>query len=101
MLREVFMALDRRLFIQAGIGAAAFVAERHRAYGLYQTAAATPLWGTAFRGVGPGAIPVAAPDPFVASVTGVMHYTIHIAQFQDQVHPTLGPTTFWGYHPAV
>jgi spore coat protein A len=60
-----------------------------------------PLWQTAFRGVGPGAIPVAAADPFPAPVTGVTHYTLSMNQFTDQIHPTLGPTTFWGYHPNV
>jgi spore coat protein A len=61
----------------------------------------TPLWQTAFRGVGPGAIPVAAADLLPAPVTGVTHYTLGMNQFTDQVHPTLGPTTFWGYHPNV
>jgi spore coat protein A len=61
----------------------------------------TPLWRTLFRGVGPGAIPVAAADPFLAPVTGVTHYTLSMNQFKDQIHPTLGPTTFWGYHPNV
>jgi spore coat protein A, manganese oxidase len=60
-----------------------------------------PLWQTAFRGVGPGGIPVAAPDPLPAPVTGATHYTIGMSEFTDQVHPTLGPTTLWGYHPSV
>ncbi len=53
------------------------------------------------RGVGPGGIPVAAPDAFPAPVTGVTHYSFTIAQFTDQLHPNLGPTTLWGYNPAV
>lgn len=53
------------------------------------------------RGVGPGGIPVAAPDAFPAPVTGVTHYSLTIGQFADQLHPALGPTTLWGYHPAV
>src|SRR5438552_3734048 len=44
---------------------------------------------------------VAAADPFPAPVTGVTHYTLGINQFRDTVHPTLGPTTFWGYDPAM
>jgi spore coat protein A len=60
----------------------------------------TPLWRTALRGVGPGGIPVAAADALPAPVTGVTHYTLGINQFTDQVHPTLGSTTFWGYQPA-
>src|SRR6266566_5856441 len=53
------------------------------------------------RGVGPGGIPVAAPDAFPAPVTGVKHYSLTIGQFKDQLHPKLGPTTLWGYNPAV
>jgi spore coat protein A len=53
------------------------------------------------RGVGPGGIPVATPDAFAAPVTGVTHYSLTIAQFTDQLHPKLGPTTLWGYNPAV
>lgn len=58
-------------------------------------------WVTALRGVGPGGIPVAAPDATPAPVTGVTHYTIGIAQFADQLHPDMGPTTLWGYNPTV
>jgi spore coat protein A, manganese oxidase len=54
------------------------------------------------RGVGPGGIPVATPDAFAAPVTGVTHYSLTtIGQFTDQLHPKLGPTTLWGYNPAV
>jgi spore coat protein A, manganese oxidase len=53
------------------------------------------------RGVGPGGIPVAAPDAFAAPVTGVTHFSINIGQFTDQLHPSLGPTTLWGYNPVV
>lgn len=70
------------------------------AWAFYQTNK-TPLWETVFRGVGPGAIPVAAPDPFPAPVTGVTHYTLNISQFTDKVHPTLGQTTLWGYDPTL
>jgi spore coat protein A len=83
------------------------------AQAFYQTTAGTTaLWQTAFRGVGPGGIPVAAPDTMIdpltgatvlkpAPVTGVTHYTLSVGQFTDQIHPTLGPTTLWGYNPAV
>src|SRR5215468_3595567 len=53
------------------------------------------------RGVGPGGIPVAAPDASAAPVTGVTHFSIGVGQFMDQLHPTLGPTTLWGYNPVV
>ncbi len=51
--------------------------------------------------MGPGGIPVAAPDAFAAPVTGVTHESIDINQFTDSgVCPTLGPTTLWGYNPV-
>ncbi len=53
------------------------------------------------RGVGPGGIPVAAADAFAAPVTGATHYSFTIGQFTDQLHPSLGPTTLWGYNPAM
>ena len=98
--------LTRRQFLKAGaVGTAAvllpFKWSTGRAWAWYQTQA-TPLWQTTFRGVGPGGIPVAAPDGVPAPVTGVLpHYTINIKQFTDQVHPTLGRTTFWGYDPLL
>ena len=96
--------LTRRSFLKtttlAGAGIAVYGGLRSaKAWAFYQTQS-TPLWKTALRGVGPGGIPVAAPDPFPAPVTHVTHYTLGINQFTDQVHPTLGPTTFWGYHPV-
>ena len=60
-----------------------------------------PLYGTTLRGIGPNEIPVAAPDPFPAPVTGVTHYTINIGQFQDQILPiAFGQTLLWGYNPV-
>ncbi len=50
------------------------------------------------RGVGPGAIPVAVPDK-KPTWGRARHYTIDINQYQDQLHPDLGPTTLWGYNP--
>src|SRR5437867_2980310 len=91
--------------IAAGTGLAIFGGfGTEKAWGFYQTTpGSTPLWKTAFRGVGPGGIPVAQADPFPAPVTGVTHYTLGIQQFADQIHPTpgFGPTTLWGYNPAV
>ncbi len=64
------------------------------------------MWQTNLRGVGPGQIPVAATDPFLAPVTGVSHYTIEINQFEDTLYPDslslpFGKTKLWGFHPAV
>lgn len=52
------------------------------------------------RGVGPGGIPVAAPDAAPAPVTGVTHYSLDIEQYTDTLHPALGPTTLRGYNPV-
>ncbi len=61
-----------------------------------------PLYSTALRGVGPGQIPVAAPDKLPAPVTGVTHYHILISQFMDQILPSgFGKTTLWGYNPLT
>lgn len=70
-----------------------------------------PLFQTTLRGVGPGAIPVAAPGANPAPVTGVMHYDIDISQFTDQILPPTvydsnnqpyasSVTTLWGYNPV-
>ena len=97
--------ITRRHFLKATAAAGAALAvpwyfDTGTALAFYQSARlqkfAQPL-----RGVGPGGISVAAPDAFPAPVTGVTHYSLTIAQFTDQLHPKLGPTTLWGYNPAV
>jgi spore coat protein A len=92
---------NRREFIKrvaiGGAGLAMYGGFADRAWGFYQTTH-TPLWKTAFRGVGPGGIPVAASDGVLAN--GATHYTLNIGEFKDQIHPALGPTTFWGYNPV-
>ena len=96
---------DRRRFLKtsmlAGAGIAFYSGLGFKEARAWYQSQPSPLWQTAFRGVGPGAIPVAAADALPAPVTGVTHYTLSMNQFTDQIHPTLGPTTFWGYHPNV
>lgn len=58
-------------------------------------------WVQPLRGVGPAGIPVAAPDATLAPVTGVTHYTIEARQFTDLLHPDMGVTSLYGYHPVV
>ncbi len=74
------------------------MAARKKMYGFYQSPGlrkfVQPL-----RGI--GTIPVAKADAFPAPVTGVKHYTIDINQYMDQLHPDMGPTTLWGYHPRI
>src|SRR2546425_3938742 len=92
--------INRRRFMQATAGAAAFLAMRRRAFAFYQS---TPLkkFVQPLRGVGPGGIPVALPDVTAAPITGAVHYSLNIGQYTDQLHPALGSTTLWGYSPAA
>ncbi len=98
------MKLTRRNFVKTtAIGTAgllAYKASLRSAYAFNQSPN-LKLWQTTLRGVGPGNIPVAAQDALPAPVTGVMHYTIDIGQYIDVLHPTLGPTTLWGFNPAI
>ncbi len=78
------------------------------AYAFYQSPGLLKFGpGQLLRGVGPGQIPVIAPslglglDSFAAPQTGVAHATINVQQFTDTLHPALGPTKLWGYHPAL
>jgi len=82
----------------AGAGLYAFGILRPRAAHAFYQSSPTPLWRTALRGVGPGGIPVAASDGIASN--GAVHYSLNVGPFTDQVHPTLGPTTFWGYDPV-
>lgn len=94
--------MNRRQFIQAGVGAATLMAMHRRAMAFYQSPTTIPLFGMDLRGI--GTIGVAFPDAAPAPVTGVRHYTINIDQFQDQICPIasgLGPTTLRGFNPTV
>jgi spore coat protein A, manganese oxidase len=93
--------MNRRNFLKVGAGTAATLSTPRWAWAFYQTSTTIPLFSTPLRSVGPGGIPVAAPDPFAAPVTGATHYTIDIQQFQDPgVCRSLGSTTLWGYNPT-
>jgi spore coat protein A, manganese oxidase len=95
--------LSRRQFLKGaailGAGAALPLGfGKGRAMAFYQSPG-LQKWQTAFRGVGPGQIPVVGSDG-LAPVTGVTHATINIGQFTDRLHPSLNPTTLWGFNPA-
>lgn len=97
--------MNRRAFVKttamAGAGLA-FMKSARMAWAFSQSSGLRlTLFGQPFRGVGPGGIPVALPDPTPAPVTGALHYSLKIGQFADMLHPNLGPTTLWGYSPAV
>ena len=83
--------INRRQFLKvaAATGAALAVPwyfDTGTAFAFYQSTGlqkfAQPL-----RGVGPGGIPVAAPDAFTAPVTGVTHYSLSIGQFRTSCTP--------------
>lgn len=64
------------------------------------------MFKTALRGLGTGFY-IASPDNLSGMITGGSpayniagdHYTIRMGEYQDQLHPDLGPTTLWGYFP--
>jgi spore coat protein A len=94
--------LSRRHLMQTGaISSAVLSLPRVRmAYAFAQTPPVIPLFGTSLRGI--ETIGVAQADPTPAPVTGVLHYTLDIDQFQDDgVCPSVGPTTLRGYNPAA
>jgi spore coat protein A len=95
--------MNRRQFLQISAGAAALLAAQRRAYAFYQSSGlGLTLFSQPLRGSDAVSlatqIGIAAPDG-TAPVTGVTHYTIGIQQFQDTLHPALGPTTLWGFVP--
>ena len=54
-------------------------------------------WAQAMRVLDASGIPVMSsgiPDPFLQDT---FHYQLTAGEFQDQLHPQLGPTTLWGY----
>jgi spore coat protein A len=92
--------MNRRSFLKVNAGATAYFAMHRLAYAFYQSPGGIQKFAQAMRGVGPGGIPVALSDG-TAQVTGAVHYSLNIGQYTDQLHPSLGPTTLWGYSPAV
>ncbi len=104
------MRLTRRQFLRlttisgaaAGAFGAGLLSWPRKAHAFYQSPMIQKFGpGQVLRGVGPAGISVAGADLTLAPATGVKHYTININQFTDQLHPALGPTTLWGYHPLM
>jgi spore coat protein A len=95
--------LNRRQFLHASAGTAAFFAFRRRAYAFQQTPILSKF-SISLPGLGPTAanqigqyIPVAVPQ----RTAGYDVYKLVAQQFTEQMHPKLGPTTFWGYADAT
>lgn len=96
-----FSRRDFMKYSAGSVAAAAMLAAARERAAAYAQSSGLKKFVQPLRGVGPGGIPVAAPDAFPAPVTGALHYTIDINQYQDTLHPSLGPTTLWGYNPAA
>jgi spore coat protein A, manganese oxidase len=100
--------LTRRQFLIASVAAGTALSvpwylDVRRAYAFYQSPSGLKKFAQPLRGVfplDPSGIPVAIPDALPAPVTGAAHYSLAVAQYTDQLHPNLGPTTLWGYKPA-
>ncbi len=95
--------MNRRQFLKTSAGAAALLAWRQRAYAFYTSPGLQkfiqPLRGFVPTEPGAGTLPLAASDGTrVWGAVTATHYTINVGQFQDQLHPALGPTTLWGYY---
>ena len=99
-----WIAITRRHFLKGAAAGAALTVPWYfntkSALAFYQSTG-LQKFVQPLRGIGPGGIPVAAPDAFPAPVTGVTHYSLTITPFKDKLHPHLDPTKLWGYNPTV
>src|SRR5689334_10002875 len=89
--------MNRRQFLQASAGAAAFLATARRAYPFAQSPQLTK-WAQVIRGVTD--IPISV--PLADSVNGMATdlHQVEIVEFTDQLHQNLGPTRLWGFNPT-
>ncbi len=103
------MRLTRRNFVKTtaigAVGMLAYKAALREAFAFYQSSGlGLTLFSQSLRGSDAASLAtqvgIAAPDVALAEVTGATHYTIGIQEFQDTLHPALGPTTLWGYVPS-
>jgi len=91
--------LNRRRFLQAGAGAAAFLAWPRRAYPFAQSLLGITKFSVPLPGLGPTGIPVLTPNK--TKFPGTDYYEIEAAQFSQQLHPALPTTNFYGYADAA
>lgn len=92
--------LTRREFVKrtALAGAALGLPLKFGAQSVFAAANSQNLrkWIQPLRGLGPSGIPVMSsiPDPAFA---GAQLYQVTAGEFEDQLHPDMGPTKLWGY----
>jgi spore coat protein A len=91
--------INRRRFLQAGAGAATFLAFARRAYPFAQSPLGVSKFIVPLPGLGPTGIPVLTPNK--TKFPGTDYYEIEAAQFAQQLHPAIPTTTFFGYADAV
>ncbi len=91
--------MNRRKFLQLSAGTSAFLALRGRAYPFDQSSLGVTKFTVPLPGLGPTGIPVLSPN--TTMFPGIDYYEIEAAQFTQQVHPAIPPTTFWGYADAA
>jgi spore coat protein A len=100
MKRQLF---NRRQFLQrTGLTAAGFFALQRKGWAAYNSPGLLkfhPQNPLRQLGTSGNALLIAASDGTVIN-SGIpaTHYTINIGEFQDQLHPSLPPTTLWGYY---
>lgn len=89
--------VNRRRFLQATAGAAAFLGTAQRANPFAQSLTGISKFAVQLPGLGPTGIPVLTPR----RVSGRDYYEIVAKQFTQQIHPNIPSTTFWGYADAA
>src|SRR5690349_10267253 len=90
--------MNRRQFLQASAGAAAFLATARRAYPFAQSPQLTK-WAQVIRGVADIPISATEADPFYGPAVDL--HQVGIVEFADTLHPALPPTKLWGFNPLV
>ncbi len=100
------MEITRRQFLKGSLAAGALATAGgmgvlltpQKAHAFYQSPK-LQKFVQALRGIGGTGIPVMTPDVVAQPwwQSGVTHYTIDVGQYQDLLHPSLGPTRLRGY----
>ena len=93
--------MHRRTFLKtAAMASAAALIPWRRTYAAFAQTMPLQKFVQPLRGLGgPAGIPVATPIPGI--YPGVDYYELALREFTDQLHPSLGPTTLWGYGNAA
>jgi spore coat protein A, manganese oxidase len=98
--------MNRRQFLLATGGTAAFLGMRRRGFAFGQSPRGIPKFDATLPGLGPAGannygnyIPVLSPD--TTRFRGVDYYEIAAQQFTQTLHPSIGSTRFWGYADAA